>query len=160
LLVPTGSRRAHPSARSTWNEIALDTTAIDHTPNAQDPDCFREQLGPHRASRALAIIHIAMFDAVNAISQKYVSYTGIPAVQGEVSVDRAIAKAAHDTLAALYPGQQARLDSIFETEIAKISGSPESIKAGAALGAQAAEAILNIRLRAARTHSHGELLFL
>src|SRR5262249_42610219 len=54
-----------------WNEIALDTTAIDHTPNQQDPQCFGEQLGPHRSSRAMAIVHIAMFDAVNAISQKY-----------------------------------------------------------------------------------------
>lgn len=52
-----------------WNEIALDTTAIDHTPNPQDPQCFREQLGPTRSGRAMAIVHIAMFDAVNAVSR-------------------------------------------------------------------------------------------
>ena len=128
-----------------WNEIALDTTGIDHTPNPQDPQCFREQLGPHRSSRAMAIVHLAMFDAINAVTQKYVSFTGLLPVRGEVSLDRAIAQAAHDTLDALYPGQQSRLDAIFKIDSDRVSGSPESIKAGAALGAQAAQAILNKR---------------
>jgi hypothetical protein len=55
-----------------WNEIALDTTAIDHTGDPANPanPCFGEQLGPTRASHALAIVHIAMFDAENAIKTK------------------------------------------------------------------------------------------
>src|SRR5580700_7415624 len=85
-----------------WNEIALDTTAIDHTPvdpaSGEDPRRFGEQLGPPRSAYAMAIIHIAMFDAENAITKKFVSYSGIPAVHGNVSVDRAIAQAAHDAL--------------------------------------------------------------
>ena len=93
-----------------WNEIALDTTAIDHTPvdpaSGEDPRRFGEQLGPPRSAYAMAIIHIAMFDAENAITKKFVSYSGIPTVQGNVSLDRAIAQAAHDTLAALYPFQR------------------------------------------------------
>ena len=128
-----------------WNEIALDTTAIDHTPNQQDPQCFGEQLGPHRSSRAMAIVHIAMFDAVNAISQKYASYSGIPLVSGDVSMDVAIAQAAHDTLVALYPGQQTRIDSIFGIDLSNISASKAAIKAGAALGKRAARAILALR---------------
>ena len=44
----------------------------------------------------MAIIHIAMFDAENAITKRYVSYSGIPPVKGNVSLDRAIAHAAHD----------------------------------------------------------------
>ena len=88
-----------------WNEIALDTTAIDHTPGP----AFGAQFGPTRASRAMAIVHIAMFDAVNAISQKYASYSGILSVKGDVSRDRAIAQAAHDTLVALYTAQKTRL---------------------------------------------------
>ena len=58
-----------------WNEIALDTTAIDHTPvdpaSGEDPRRFGEQLGPHRSSYAMAIVHIAMFDAINAISYHF-----------------------------------------------------------------------------------------
>jgi hypothetical protein len=126
-----------------WNEIALDTTAIDHTGPANP--CFGEQFGPTRASYALAIVHIAMFDAENAVTQKYVSYSGVPPASGNVSVDRAIAQAAHDTLVALYPGQTDRLDAIFNVDIAAIHGSPAAINAGAALGAQAASAILALR---------------
>jgi hypothetical protein len=129
-----------------WNEITLDTTAIDHTPDPANPSCFGEQLGPPRTARALAIVHIAMFDAVNAISKKFVSYSGIPSVSGNVSLDRAIAQAAHDTLVALYPGQMARLDGLFDADIASIRGSQASINAGAALGTQAAQAILALRV--------------
>ena len=96
-----------------WNEIALDTTAIDHTPNEQDPACFGAQIGPTRSSRAMAIVHIVMFEAVDAISQKYKSYAGVAPVSGHVSLDWAIAQAAHDTLVALYPEQQARLRQHF-----------------------------------------------
>lgn len=128
-----------------WNEITLDTTAIDHTPNTSNPSCFGEQLGPTRASYALAIVHIAMFDAENAITQKYVSYSGVPPVSGNVSVDRAIAQAAHDTLADLYPGQIDRINAIFNADIATIHGSPAAITAGAALGTQAAHAIIALR---------------
>ncbi|HEY4847430.1 MAG TPA: vanadium-dependent haloperoxidase [Methylocella sp.] len=132
-----------------WNEIALDTTAIDHTPvdpaSGEDPHRFGEQLGPHRSSYAMAIIHIAMFDAENAITKKFVSYSGIPSVRGNVSLDRAIAQAAHDTLVALYPFQKERLDALFDLDIVTIPGNQASIDAGAALGTQAANAIIALR---------------
>jgi hypothetical protein len=127
-----------------WNEIALDTTAIDHTGGPANP-CFGEQFGPTRASYALAIVHIAMFDAENAVTQKYASYTGVSPVSGNVSQDRAIAQAAHDTLVALYPGQTDRLDAIFNVDIASIQGTQGAIAKGATLGAQAANAILALR---------------
>src|SRR5689334_16931268 len=57
-----------------WNEIAIDATGLDHTPVAPgEHRTFGEQLGPGRASRAMAIIHIAIFDAVNAAPRKYQS---------------------------------------------------------------------------------------
>jgi hypothetical protein len=133
-----------------WNEIALDTTAIDHTPvdpaSGDDPRRFGEQLGPTRASYALAIVSIAMFDAENAITKKFVSYSGIPPVRGNVSLDRAIAQAAHDTLVALYPFQKDRIDAIFDEDIVRIPGTQAAIDAGAALGKQAAAAILALRV--------------
>src|SRR5437879_1357486 len=50
-----------------WNTMAVDASGLDHTPVAiGDPRIFGEQLGPARASRAIAIVHIAIFDAVNA----------------------------------------------------------------------------------------------
>ena len=63
-----------------WNEVAIDASGLDHTPVANgEARVFGEQLGPARASRAMAIMHIAIFDAVNAISGRYRSYTGLPA---------------------------------------------------------------------------------
>ena len=63
-----------------WNQIAIDASGLDHTPVAPgEKRVFGEQLGPVRASRAMAIVHIAIFDSVNAIVGGYRSYTGLPA---------------------------------------------------------------------------------
>src|SRR5262245_5399747 len=52
-----------------WNEIAINASGLDHTPvGPGDPrPAFAEQLGPGRSSRAMAIVHIAVFDSINAI---------------------------------------------------------------------------------------------
>ena len=63
-----------------WNQIAIDASGLDHTPlQPGERRVFGEQLGPGRSSRAMAIVHIAMFDALNAIDGGYRSYTGLPA---------------------------------------------------------------------------------
>jgi membrane-associated phospholipid phosphatase len=125
-----------------WNEIALDTTALDQTPVKPDEHrVFGQQLGPHRTSRAMAIVHIAMFEAVNAITNKYQSYMGIAPVGGHVSPDAAIAQAAHDALLWLFPSQAPRLDRILQTDISHMPGSREALAAGEALGRSAALAI-------------------
>ena len=95
---------------SHWNGIAIDASGLDHTPVAAGEDrVFGEQLGPTRASRAMAIVHIAIFEAVNAIARRYQSYAGVGAVGLDTSMDAAVAQAAHDTLSALYPSQRATL---------------------------------------------------
>src|SRR5215469_11029582 len=61
-----------------WNTVAIDTSGIDHTPVAAGENrVYGEQFGPTRASRAMAIVHIAMFEAVNAIEGRYTSYIGL-----------------------------------------------------------------------------------
>jgi membrane-associated phospholipid phosphatase len=129
-----------------WNELALDTTAIDHTPVPPgETRVFGEQFGPARAARAMAIIHIAMYEAVNAVYQKYASYAGVHKVQGDLSLDTAIARSAHDTLVWLYPSQAPRLDALLAADIAIIKGSQSSLAAGNALGIAAASAIIALR---------------
>src|SRR4051812_7093817 len=59
-----------------WNQVAIDASGRDHTPVAPGENrVFGEQYGPTRASRAMAIVHIAVFDAVNAIDGDYESYS-------------------------------------------------------------------------------------
>src|ERR1041384_5944876 len=79
-----------------WNQIAIDASGFDHAG-------AREQLGPGRAARAMAIVHIAMFDAVNAVVGEYQSYTGVRAANGPLSLEAAISQAARDTLVGLLP---------------------------------------------------------
>src|ERR1051326_6770505 len=91
-----------------WNQIAIDASGLDHTPPASGEDrIYHQQLGPGRASRAMAIVHIAMFDSVTALMGGYQSYTGVKAPAGTVSMQCAISQAAHDTLTALFSAQAA-----------------------------------------------------
>ena len=129
-----------------WNEIALETTAIDHTPvQAGEARRFGEQFGPTRSSRAMAIAHIAIFESINAVTRDYKSYTGLAPVSGPISLDYAIAQAAHDALASLYPSQTARLDAMLRADVANLPGSVASLNAGRALGTAAAASILALR---------------
>src|SRR5437762_9097088 len=128
-----------------WNTIAINASGLDHTPVAPgEIRTFGEQLGPTRASRAMAIVHIAIFDSVNAVLGGYQSYTGIQSVKPPVSLDAAVAQAAHDTLVALYPSQAPAFDSLLSEDLAKISNKNERANS-VSLGQRAASAILALR---------------
>src|SRR5438445_2744773 len=144
LNLPSPGPRAADSLRH-WNQIAIDASGLDHTPVApSETRVFGEQLGPTRASRAMAIVHIAIFDSVNAILGGYRSYTGIQSVKQPVSLDAAVAQAAHDTLVALYPSQAPAFDSLLSEDLANVSNKNERAN-GVSLGQCAAAAILALR---------------
>ena len=127
-----------------WNRVAIDASGLDHTepvPEVEDRDDFAEQLGPGRAARAMAIVHIAMFDAINAIVGFYESYTDLPRAPRGVSARAAIAQAAHDTLVALFPAQTALIDEKLRQDLLRIPNGREKTN-GIALGKAAAAAIL------------------
>ena len=65
----------------------------------------------------MAIIHIAMFDAVNAIANRYHSYTNVGRAKEDASLDAAMAQAAHDTLAALFPSQKPNFDGLLAEDL-------------------------------------------
>ena len=129
-------------------------TALDHTPpQPGDPRVFREQFGPGREAKALAIVQIAVFDAVNAATgNRFRSYTGLPAVQRPTGLNVAIAEAAHDTLVALWPAQTAIFDSLLAEDLAEF---PDSVfkSRGIALGRRAAAAILARRANDGSAHA-------
>ena len=94
-----------------WNKIAIDATGLDHTPVAPgEHRIFGEQLGPGRASRAMAIVHVAIFDAINAAQGKYQSFTGIQSASQPYSTAAAVAQAAHDTLSSVFTSQRPAFD--------------------------------------------------
>jgi len=125
-----------------WNQIAIDASGLDHTPVAPGENrVFGEQVGPGRASRAIAIVHIAVFDALNAIVGGHESYTDQPAAPAGASLKAAIAQAAHDTLAALFPSQAAAFDGHLAEDLAKVEDGQAKTD-GIEVGRRAAAAIL------------------
>src|SRR5437667_12778439 len=128
-----------------WNKVAIDAAGLDHTPPAPGENrAFYEQLGPGRASRAMAIVHIAMFDTINAVVGEYQSYTGVRAPIGPLSLEAAISKAAHDTLAALFPAQAASFDARLAEDLAEVENKNAKAN-GVDLGKRAAAAILTLK---------------
>lgn len=128
-----------------WNMIAINASGLDHTPVAPGENrIFGEQLGPCRASRAEAIVHIAIFEAINAIVGGFRSYVNLNKKSGKASTDAAVAQAAHDTLAALWPSQKPAFDQQLAVDLALISDAQLRIN-GANIGSRAAAAILALR---------------
>jgi hypothetical protein len=126
-----------------WNHIAIDGTGLDHEPT-DSTHTFGEQLGPCRAARAMAIVHIAMFEAVNAIDRHYESYVGLAAAQPDTSMRAAIAQACYDTLVFLYPSQTTIMQGDLSAELAEVAAGGARDR-GIALGHAAAQAIINWR---------------
>ena len=140
-----------------WNHVAIDSAGLDHTPVPEDdPRIFGEQLGPGRSSRAMAIVHIAIFDAVNSIARRYRSYTGMPDAPNGASMDAAIAQAAHDTLVAMYPSQKAHCDQLLVEALAKIADSRGKTD-GIRVGQRAARAILALSADDGSDHAEPRL---
>jgi len=131
------SKRKGSDSIRAWNQIAIDASGFDHAH-------AREQLGPCHASRALAIVHIAIFDTVNAVAEKYESYTGIRIRSNDVSLQAAISQAAHDTLVALFPSQALSFDVALAEDLAEVKDSKQKAN-GIDLGMAAAAAILRKR---------------
>lgn len=114
-----------------WNSIAL--AAIRTA--AQNPV---------DATRTLAIVQAAVYDAVNSIDQSYTPYlANIPAPSG-ASEDAAVAQAAHDVLLSLFSTQPLPLDSQLKATLQTIPEG-DAKNAGIQVGQMAAQAILAAR---------------
>jgi hypothetical protein len=137
---PTAGARA--SVRH-WNQVAIDASGLDHTPSGES-DLFGEQLGPGRSARAVAIVHVAIFEAVNAIAGGYTSYLDMAPAPPDTSMKAAIAQAAHDTLVALFPSQTPTFDQELDTALEAIASGPAR-RNGTNLGRRAADEILALR---------------
>jgi len=115
-----------------WNRILQATVAI---PGALPPTIF--------ITRPLAILHVAMFDAVNSIDYTYRPYAIRATVVGSPSREVAAARAARDVMVSMFPAQAATFDAALAATMARFPGDPGT--QGANIGAQAAQAILALR---------------
>jgi hypothetical protein len=91
--------------------------------------------------RYFAMLHIAMFDAVNAIERRYTPYHARLFAYPGASPEAAAAQAGHDVLVALIPAPEARplFDAALQARLAAIP--PWRAAAGSAVGRRAASDI-------------------
>jgi hypothetical protein len=116
-----------------WNSLALDAL--------RDAGAHG---GPAWASRNLAMVHAAMFDAVNAVDGSYEPYVVDIHAPRQTSMEVAAAVAADRVLDALYP----HLASTFDAALAKdLAQAPDNVRKtlGVELGKSVADGILAAR---------------
>jgi hypothetical protein len=117
-----------------WNRNLL---AIVRTPGAQP--------GTIHPTRSFAIMHAAIYDAVNAIDETHHAYlVQIPGILPGTSQEAAAAAAAHDVLVALYPKFQTTLDIQLQQSLVQVPDGKNKER-GIAIGQLVAAQILALR---------------
>ena len=95
-----------------WNNAALDAIRADRT-------------APPIASRSLAIVHVAIYDAVNGIARTHEPYLVPSAVSSSASRVAAASAAAHQTLVSLFPNHTSTFDALHAAILAEIPNGPQ-----------------------------------
>jgi hypothetical protein len=114
-----------------WNDITLaEVTASGQLP----PD----------GARTMAMVHVAVFDALNAIDRRYEPVALAERGPEGASTDAAVASASYTVLAALFPSRERRLAEAYAAALARVPDG-HAKHAGIELGARAARACLELR---------------
>ena len=117
---------AAADAVTEWNEIAVATAAAG-------------KHGASDASRVTALVHAAIFDAVNAVEAGYTPYKIRVGAAAGASPEAAAVAAAHTALVRLYPDQKGVLDQASAKSLGRIAGGDaktDGIAVGERVGAE------------------------
>jgi hypothetical protein len=109
-----------------------------------DAIAAEKQIVPVPHSRVLSMLHIAMFEAVNAIERRYAPYKLNLTADRTTSKDAAAATAAYDVLLEIYPDQKQGLDVALAASLSAVAETEAKAK-GIALGKQAAAGVIALR---------------
>ena len=116
-----------------WNERAVAVLVAENL------------LGGGTASaRTFAMMHSAMFDAINSVDRRYAPYLASTPGGADASPTAAAHAAARRVLVEMYPKQKGLVDAAYDAAIAKLLDGA-SRAAGIALGEKAAAAVLDER---------------
>src|SRR5262249_27904892 len=105
---------------------------------------IEKQLVNSANSRGQAMLHVAVFEAVNPIYTRYTPYKLNLTADRGTPHKAAAAAAAHDVLVALYPDQKADLDATLATSLSAVADGEAKSK-GIELGKRAAAEIVALR---------------
>ncbi|MBM0229065.1 MULTISPECIES: vanadium-dependent haloperoxidase [Micromonospora] len=100
---------------------------------------------PQVQARSFAMVHGAVYDAVNAIAGRpYQPYLIAPPTNGRESVDAAVGTAAFRVLSSLFPDQQARLQTQYDEWLATVRNGIAKQR-GIYVGGRTAAAMISAR---------------
>src|ERR1700730_14457484 len=132
-LAPAIAQATQPVSQVVqWNRMLL---VIVRTPGAQPATIH--------ATRSFAIMHSAIYDAVNAIDGTHKPYLVRPGASHFASQEAAAAAAAHEVLVKLYPNFQATLDAQLQQALAQLPDRGQAD--GINIGKTVADRILALR---------------
>ena len=103
-----------------------------------------KRIGPPPNARIMTIMHVAMFEAVNAVERRYSPYALKLRADKMVAKEAAAASAAHTVLSVVHPDRKADLDAALKVFI---PANTEGVAAGIELGKEAATGILALRAK-------------
>jgi PAP2 superfamily len=119
---------SHADVVTQWNSAALAAIRANKT-------------SPPRASRALAILHASIYDAINGITRSHESYFVQSDVPPNASIDAAGSAAAHVVLVSLFPAESTSFGDLHAAIMAAIPDSPRK-RIGLEWGERVARQIL------------------
>lgn len=107
-----------------WNFVTLEACGNDFDPSiSSTPD----QIGPTRTTRAFAIVHGAMYNAMKSFEDSYAHLAQISgkfqidSTLKELGISAAILAAAYQTLSSLYEKQRPIFDAVYRTHLNQLT---------------------------------------
>ena len=131
LLMTLAVTTAHADVITDWNQNTIEVLKAANI------------LG-NPWSRAMAMVHVAMSDAVNSAQSRYTRFAATAPVAPSASPEAAAAAAARHILIQVAPAQKAKVDELYADSLGRIPDGPAKTE-GITLGEQVAAVIQSDR---------------
>jgi hypothetical protein len=127
LLIAVASGPARADTVTDWNQTAIEVMKV-------------ARVAGNPWSRTLAMVHVAMSDAINSVQSRYTCYVATVPVMTGASPEAAAATAARQILVELFPNQKVVIEEAYAASVKGIPEGPAKSQ-GVALGEQVAAAV-------------------
>ncbi len=114
-----------------WNALALDCIRVDNS-------------APTLSTRNLALLHAAVYDAVNSVTRTHQPYRFQLGVPANTSTEAAAVAAAHQVLSSLYPSLDVWTDDLYALWLGSVAHD-EALTNGIVMGRLVAGHLLELR---------------
>lgn len=124
IVIALNAATAHADVVTDWNETALEVLKAGN-------------IVGNPWSRAMAMVHVAMSDAINSVQGRYTRYVAAAPTAPNTSAEAAAVAAARQILLQLVPAQRTKIDEAYAESLSRIPDGPAKSD-GIALGEQVA----------------------